>query len=55
VFTDRSLVWLSFERLCQHLRQMQILIANYRTEPGNPNGTVKGRTEGVEGDCNFIG
>jgi hypothetical protein len=34
---------------------MQILIANLWTEPRDPNGRVRGRTEGAEGDCNPIG
>jgi hypothetical protein len=34
---------------------MQILTANPWTKPGNPNGRVKGRTEGAEGVCNPIG
>jgi hypothetical protein len=34
---------------------MQILIVNHPTEPGDPNGRARRRTEGVEGDCNPIG
>jgi hypothetical protein len=34
---------------------MQILTTNHQTEPGAPNGRVRGRTEGVEGKCNPIG
>lgn len=34
---------------------MQILTANHWTEPGNPNGRVRGRAEGAEGDHNLIG
>jgi len=34
---------------------MQILTVNHQTEPEDPNGTVKGRTKGVEGVCNPIG
>jgi hypothetical protein len=30
---------------------MQILKANNWTEPGDPNGRVRRRTKGVEGDC----
>jgi hypothetical protein len=33
MLADRSLVWLSSERLCQHLRQKQILTANHQTVP----------------------
>jgi hypothetical protein len=29
---------------------MQILTANHQTEPRDPNGRVRGRTEGDEGD-----
>jgi hypothetical protein len=29
---------------------MQILTANHQTEPRDPNGKGKGRTEGSEGD-----
>jgi hypothetical protein len=35
--------------------QMQILTANHQTEPRNPNGRARGRTEGPEGDCNLKG
>jgi hypothetical protein len=38
--------------LCQHLKQMQILTADYSTESIDPNGKVRGR---AEGDCNPIG
>ena len=34
--------------------QMQILTANHWTEPGDPNGRDRGRTEGVKWDCNPI-
>jgi hypothetical protein len=34
---------------------MQILTANLRTEPVDPNGRARGRTEGSEGDCNTTG
>ena len=34
---------------------MQILTANHQTEPGDPNGRDRGRTEGAEGVCNTIG
>ena len=34
---------------------MQIRTANYHNEPGDPNGGVRERTEGAEGDCNLIG
>jgi len=33
---------------------MQILTANHLTEPRDPNGRVRGKTEGTEGDCNPI-
>jgi hypothetical protein len=31
------------------------LTVNHRTEHGDPNGEVRGRTEGTEMDCNSIG
>jgi hypothetical protein len=34
---------------------MQILTGNDWAEPGDPNGRVRGRTEGAEGNCNPIG
>jgi hypothetical protein len=33
---------------------MQILTGNHRTEPGNPNGRDRGRTEEAEGGYNPI-
>jgi len=30
-------------------------LANHLTEPGQANGRARGRTKGVEGDCNLIG
>jgi hypothetical protein len=33
----------------------QILTANHPTEPGDPNGRARGRTEGAGGNCNPIG
>ena len=55
VLADRSLVWLSSERLYQHLTNTDADIANYQTEPMDPNGRVRGRIEGAEGNCNPIG
>jgi hypothetical protein len=49
VLVDRSLAWLTSERIYQHLRQTQILTANHWTEIGNPYGRVRGRTETAEG------
>jgi hypothetical protein len=34
---------------------VQILTANHWAEPRDPNGRVRGRAEGAEGDCNPIG
>jgi hypothetical protein len=34
---------------------MQILTANHWTDPKDPNGRTRGRTEEAEGDCNPIG
>jgi hypothetical protein len=47
--------WLFSERVCQQLKQMQIFPTNHWTEPGDPNGRVRGRTEGAERDCSSIG
>jgi hypothetical protein len=33
---------------------MQILTANHWTEPRDPNGRVRGDTEGAEGGCDPI-
>jgi hypothetical protein len=52
---DRSLAWLSSERLYQQLRQMQIFTVKHRTEVGDQYGRVGGRTEGAEGYGNPIG
>jgi hypothetical protein len=51
VLADRSLAWLSSERLW--LKKMQKLIANHWTEPRDHYGRVRGRTEGAERDCNL--
>jgi hypothetical protein len=59
VLADRSLVWISSERLNQNLTDTEILMrtlaVNHWTEQGDPNGGVRGRTEGAEGVCNPIG
>jgi hypothetical protein len=34
---------------------MQMHTANHQTEHRDPNGGVRGRTEGTEGSCNPIG
>jgi hypothetical protein len=34
--------------------QIQILTANYQTEPQDPNGRARERTEGVGGECNSV-
>jgi hypothetical protein len=53
---DRSLVWLSPERVYQHLNNKDgKLRANHQTELRNPNGRARRWTEGAEGDCNPIG
>jgi hypothetical protein len=49
---DRSLEWLSSERLCLHPRQMQILTVSHWTEPGDSNRRVRERDEEAKGDCN---
>ena len=55
MLANRNLAWLSSVRLYQQLRQMQILTTKHWTEVGNPNGRVRGRIEGAEGDGNPIG
>jgi hypothetical protein len=30
-------------------------VINHWIEPGDPNGRLRGRAEGAEGDCNHIG
>ena len=47
MLADRTLVWLSSERFCQHLAKW--------TEPGDPSRRVRGKAEGIEWDCNPIG
>jgi len=50
VLADKILIQLSPERLCQILTNtMQMLKANHWTEHREPNGGVRGRTEGAEG------
>jgi hypothetical protein len=34
---------------------MQMLAAKHQTEPGDPSGEIRGRTEGAKGVCNPIG
>jgi len=36
------------------LIQMRMLVANHRTEHGDPSGGVRGRTEGAEGALSGI-
>jgi hypothetical protein len=55
MLADRSLAWLSCEMFCQHLaKTLQILTASHCIDPMDPEGRVKGRSEGPEGDCNSI-
>ena len=54
MLTDRSMAWLSSERFCQHLTKTNADTANHGTEPGDPNGRVRGGRR-VEGDYNPIG
>jgi hypothetical protein len=52
VLADKSLIQLSPERLCQILTNTDadaLLVANYWPEHRDPNGGVRGRTEGTEG------
>ena len=50
---DTNLVWLFPERFNQQI-QMQILISKHHSEPRDPSGRARGRTEGAEGFCNPI-
>jgi hypothetical protein len=52
---DRSLAWLSSERLYQHPTETQILTANHWTEEGDTYGRVRGRIEGTERGGNPTG
>jgi hypothetical protein len=55
MLTDRSLVWLSAERLCQHLTKTDAdTPVKCWSEHGYPNGAAGGRAEGAEGVCNFM-
>ena len=45
MLVDRSLVWLSSERLCPHLTKTDEGASNHWTDPGDPNGRVRGKTE----------
>jgi hypothetical protein len=59
VLADRSQVWLFPERFCQSLTNTAAdackSAIGLRTEHRNPNGGVRGRTEGAEGVCNPLG
>jgi hypothetical protein len=56
VLADRSLAWLSSERLYQQLiEQMQILTAKHWTEDRDPYGSVRKRSEGTEQDRKPLG
>ena len=50
VLADRSLIQLFPERLCQ----MWMLVPNHRTGYRDPNGRVRGRTDGAEGALSGI-
>ena len=56
MLVDRRLVWLSSERLCQHLTKTE---ADTHSQPlaelGDPNGRGKVGAEGANGDCHPIG
>ena len=55
MLADRSLAWLSSERLYQQLTETDVdTQANHWTEAGDSCGRVRGRTEGAKGDCKFI-
>jgi hypothetical protein len=53
VLADRNLIWMSPERLSQHLTYTGVDASS--TEKRNSNRGVSGRTEGAEGVCNPIG
>ena len=55
MLADRSLAWLSSERLYQQLTETDADTANHWTEVGASYGRVRGRIEGTEGDGNPIG
>ena len=55
MLTDRSLAWLSSERLYQQLTETDADTAKHWPEVGDPYGRVRGRIEGAEGDFNPIG
>jgi hypothetical protein len=52
VLAERSLIWMSLERLCQRLtNKMRMLAANHWTEYSSLMGGVRARTEGAEDVC----
>lgn len=51
MLVDRSLIWLSSERLCQHLTKTG---AKHWTEIVDINTRVREKAEGAGGDCNPI-
>ena len=56
MLADRSLAWLSSERLYQQQTETDIdTHSQPLTEIGNPYGRVRERTEGTEGGGNPIG
>ena len=56
MLADRSLAWLPFKSLYQHLtEQIHILTDNHWSEVQDLYGRVRGRTEGTEGDWDSIG
>jgi hypothetical protein len=56
VNAERSLIWLSPERLYQSLTNTEAdVAANHWTKQGVPSGAVRERTEGAEGVCSPIG
>ena len=60
MFTDRSLPWLSSERLYQQLTETDTdtytqRTPNHSTEVGDPYGGIRGRVEEAEGEGDSIG
>ena len=55
MLTDRSLAWLSSERVCQQLTETDADTANHWTEVMDHYGRIRGKVEGGEGDSSSMG
>ena len=52
MLVDRSLIWLSHEKLCQSLTNTEVMLAvNHLTEHRVPDGGTGEGTEGAEWVC----